>query len=153
MTAWQPCGPEETGGFGNLFLAVAFTMGNKQTVFTHEQLEAYQVGGMCGAALVSRPKDWGQHPLDLGGQSARVPGAALCMVLAEISMVWREGEEAPGMAWAKPTSLSPGLYLLHEEGNHEVSLGRKGGRPGNHFLYGTGGCLEFDKARCFMAVR
>ncbi|ELK19122.1 Calcium and integrin-binding family member 3 [Pteropus alecto] len=30
------------GGFRNLFLAVAFTMGNKQTVFTHEQLEAYQ---------------------------------------------------------------------------------------------------------------
>lgn len=27
-------------------LAAAFTMGNKQTVFTHEQLEAYQVGVM-----------------------------------------------------------------------------------------------------------
>lgn len=25
---------------------MAFTMGNKQTVFTHEQLEAYQVGVM-----------------------------------------------------------------------------------------------------------
>lgn len=31
-------------------LAVVFTMGNKQTVFTHEQLEAYQVGVM-GRAL------------------------------------------------------------------------------------------------------
>lgn len=49
MAAWQPCGPEETGGFENLFLAVAFTMGNKQTVFTDEQLEAYQVGVMGGA--------------------------------------------------------------------------------------------------------
>lgn len=29
-------------------LAAVFTMGNKQTVFTHEQLEAYQVGvGVC----------------------------------------------------------------------------------------------------------
>lgn len=30
-------------------MAVAFTMGNKQTVFTHEQLEEYQVGVMSGA--------------------------------------------------------------------------------------------------------
>lgn len=37
------------GGFKNLFLVVAFTMGNKQTVFTDEQLEAYQVGVMGGA--------------------------------------------------------------------------------------------------------
>lgn len=63
------------------------------------------------------------------------------------------GRGSLGSGWAKPMSLSPGLYLLHEEGNHEVSLGRKGGRPGNSFLYGTGGCLEFDKGQCFMTVR
>lgn len=49
MAAWQLGGTEETGGFWSLFLAVAFTMGNKQTVFTHEQLEEYQVGVVSGA--------------------------------------------------------------------------------------------------------
>lgn len=41
-----------------------------------------------------------------------------------------EEEGGPlGRAWAKPTSLSAGLHLLHQEGDHEVSLGMKGGRP------------------------
>lgn len=35
---------------------------------------------------------------------------------------------SPSRVWAKPPSLSAGLHLLHKEGNHEVSLGMKGGK-------------------------
>lgn len=57
----------------------------------------------------------------------------------------KEAPSASGRVWVKPTSLSTGLHLLHEKGNHEVSLRRKGRRAGP-FLY----ALQFDCTRCLM---
>lgn len=70
-------------GASSRVLAVVFTMGNKQTVFTHEQLEAYQVGVMGWAhrrfgSLGFLAWEVGAASFVSGVQSARVPGAALC---------------------------------------------------------------------------
>lgn len=91
------------------------------------------MGSSVGSsALDSWPEEWGQHPWVLGVQAQGFLGAAL----AEMRTGWWRRKEAPrGRVWAKPTSLSAGLHLLHKEGNHEVSLGMKGGRSGNNFLY------------------
>lgn len=57
--------------------------------------------------LVSWPEEWGQHPLVLGVQSARVPGAALCVESAGVSLGWR-GEEGGCWAGSGPSHhLSP----------------------------------------------
>lgn len=96
------------------------------------------------AALDSWPEEWEQHPLVPGVQPARVP---VCNITRDEHGVAGRGGGPLGRVRAKPASLSAGLHLLHEEGNHEVSLGRKGGRPGNNFLSIAGGCLQFDKAQ------
>lgn len=136
-------------------------MGNKQTVFTHEQLEAYQVGmmdqaiGGFGSLVVFLAEEMGTaslHPGGVGGGavSKRSWGGSVC----GFRQRWFVGEEggappppppASGRVWVKPTSLSTGLHLLHEKGNHEVSLRRKGRRAG-HFLY----ALQFDCPQCLM---
>lgn len=124
-------------------------MGNKQTVFTHEQLEAYQVGVMCGAALVSWPEEWGQHPFILGGQSARVPGAALCVASAEMSM-GRRGEEA----WVRtgPSQcLSPQdcTFFTRKEIMRSVWGGREED-PETAFYTVLEDVWNLTKGQCFM---
>lgn len=60
--------------------AVVHTMGNKQTVFTHEQLEAYQVEGSGGVlsgfdSFGSVVWEVGTESLHPGVPSAWVPGS------------------------------------------------------------------------------
>ena len=135
-------------------------MGNKQTVFTHEQLEAYQVGmmdqaiGGFGSLVVFLAEEMGTaslHPGGVGGRSQQEVLGWLC-VWIQAAMVCGRGRRRPpppppasGRVWVKPTSLSTGLHLLHEKGNHEVSLRRKGRRAG-HFL----NALQFDCPQCLM---
>lgn len=115
--------------------------GNKQTVFTHEQLEAYQVGmmdqaiGGFGSLVVFLAEEMGTaslHPGGVGGAVSKRPwGGSVCGFRQQ----WAVGEEealaptpapASGRVWVKLTSLSTGLHLLHEKGNHEVSLMEEG---------------------------
>lgn len=139
-------------------------MGNKQTVFTHEQLEAYQVGmmdqaiGGFGSLVVFLAEEMGTaslHPGGVGVQSARGLGVALC-VDSGSNGLWERKEAHPppaprpasGRVWVKPTSLSTGLHLLHEKGNHEVSLRRKGRRAGHFICFAVNGGIVCSVGGC-----
>lgn len=89
-------------------------MGNKQTVFTHEQLEAYQVGmmdqaiGGFGSLVVFLAEEMGTaslHPGGVGGaQSARGPGVALCVDSGSDGL-WERKEAPP----PSPAGIRQGL--------------------------------------------
>ena len=110
---------------------MTFTMGNKQTVFTHEQLEAYQVGVMRGAltpvvglaALESWPGEWGQHSLVLGVLSARV---SVCSIGRDEHGVLGRGRKPP---WA---GSGPSQHLFPQDctffTRKEIMRSVRGGR-------------------------
>lgn len=130
-------------------------MGNKQAVFTHEQLEAYQVWVMdqaingLGSLVVFLAEEMGTESLHTAGRgcSQQVVLGCLCVWIqaAVGSGRGRRHPPASGRVWFKPISLSTGLHLFHEKGNHEVSLRRKGRRAG-YFLY----ALQFNCTQCLM---
>lgn len=152
--------PRSLGALGacSRVLAVVFTMGNKQTVFTHEQLEAYQVGVMGRAlggfgSLGLLAQEMGTASLHPGCAVSKCSGEALCVASGSDGrgLVGEEGgPPTPGRVWVKPTSLSAGLHLLHEEGNHEVSLGRREEEVETCYTLLD---LQFDHVQCFIRVK
>lgn len=94
-------------------------MGNKQTVFSHEQLEEYQVGmrgGSCQAGTAWPGIQAAQSLL----RALFVTSGYLCGFELPRGV---HGETIRRQIWVKPVSLPTGLYFLHEEGDHEVSGG------------------------------
>jgi hypothetical protein len=107
-------------------------MGNKQTVFSHEQLEEYQVGVCSGSC---------QAGTALFGTSGCLCGFGVCR--------GAQGEMTQRQVWIKLVSLPTGLYFLHEEGDHEVSGGMKGGDTPKQL---SSHCWAFVQSFCYCSV-
>lgn len=76
------------------------------------------MGPLVGlAALFFWSEDWGQLPLVLSVLSARVPGAALCAALAEMSVGWwgEEGGPWAGSGSSRHLSLQDCTFFTRKE--------------------------------------
>lgn len=121
-------------------------MGNKQTTFTEEQLEAYQVRGgrmeadswmsfrqawkveRCLPSWLSRTQTTSDLPPAADWLCILLHWMMMMMVVVVVVKMLTDGESRSSLRTGRSDSLSsslclfPGLHLLHPEGNPAVSV-------------------------------